>query len=209
MTKRKFINLVGHICIWVLKFYLCLSVVCGHFRNFGISDWLTHLHHWNHRYFWNDWTLWSRMPNTLVCPLHLELTPESQEFLQKDLKAMFCKGSGKIQSGFCWSVLGLAEFRVFSGRVARFCHASMLMGCLLGIPFWLVDLLFNTNRNGMNGSSGWCCGAGPRRHPSHCHGRPPCGGRFHVSNTQHLKRHPPKLQVACGQTHLAQKIRES
>ena len=114
----------------MLKFYPRLSVVCWHFRNFGISDWLTHLHHWNYRYFWNDRTLWSRMPNTLVCPLHLELTPESQEFLQKDRKGMFCKGSGKIQSGFCWSVLGLAEFRVFSGLSQGFMQSGEILSCM-------------------------------------------------------------------------------
>ena len=125
MTQRKFINLGGH--LWVLVFYLRLSVVCGHFRNFGISDWLTHLHHWNPRYFWNDRTLWSRTPNTLVWSLHLELTSESQEFLQKDRKGIFCKGSRKIQSGFCWSVLGLAEFRAFSGLFQGFMQSGEIL----------------------------------------------------------------------------------
>ena len=70
------------------------------------------------------------MPNTLVCPLHLELTPESQEFLQKDLKGMFCKGSGKIQSGFCWSVLGLAEFWAFSGLFQGFMQSGEILSCI-------------------------------------------------------------------------------
>ena len=117
---------------------------------------------------------------------------------------MFCKGSGKIQSGLCWSVLGLAEFWAFSGLFQGFMQSGEILSCMcVDCVYWeyfsFVDLLLlNTNWNGMNGSSGWCCGAGPRRHSSHCHGRPPCGGRFHVSNTdtQHLKRHPPKLQVA-------------